>query len=157
MLDHFLSFEGEPKKVNNKIVEYDLYLIAHNGSGFDRYVVINNFPQWPSVVNLIKNRAGLVSLKIFNRYVDQNGKTLSMYILDVEEFILIRVSKKIGENYKLPESLLKKELGHDEIYEDTWEARENEWLPYVKNDVLSTVFCYAKYTTGMEKITGFGM
>ena len=57
----------------------------------------------------------------------------------------------------MQESLLKKELEHDEIYEDTWEARENEWLPYVKNDVLSTAFCYARYTMGMEELTGFGM
>ena len=57
----------------------------------------------------------------------------------------------------MQESLLKKELEHDEIYEDTWEAKENEWFPYVKNDVLSTAFCYARYTMGMEEITGFGM
>ena len=65
--------------------------------------------------------------------------------------------KKIGESYKLQESLLKKELEHDEIYEDTWEEKENEWLPYVKNDVLPTAFCYARYTMGMEELTGFGM
>ena len=38
MLDHVLSFKGEPKKVKNKNVENNLYLIAHNGSGFDSYV-----------------------------------------------------------------------------------------------------------------------
>ena len=27
----------------------------------------------------------------------------------------------------------------------------------VKNDVLSTAFCYARYTMGMEELTGFGM
>ena len=70
MLDHVLSFKGEPKKVKNKIVEYNLYLIAHNGSGFDSYVVLNNLPQWRSVVKLIKNGRGIVSLKIFNGYVD---------------------------------------------------------------------------------------
>ena len=59
--------------------------------------------------------------------------------------------------YKLQESLLKKELEHDEIYEVTWEEKENEWLPYVKNDVISTAFCYARYTMGMEEITKFGM
>ena len=57
----------------------------------------------------------------------------------------------------MQESLLKKELEHDEIYEDTWEEKENEWLPYVKNDVLSTAFCYARYTMGMEELTAFGM
>ena len=34
---------------------------------------------------------------------------------------------------------------------------EKKWLPYVKNDVLSTAFCYGKYTMGMEELTGFGM
>ena len=82
MLDHVLSYKGEPKKVKNKIVEYNLYLIAHNGSGFDSYVVLNNLPQWRSVVKLIKNGRGIVSLKtlkIFNGYVDQNEK-LPQYV-----------------------------------------------------------------------------
>ena len=64
---------------------------------------------------------------------------------------------KIGESYKLQESLLKKEVEHDENYDYTWEAKENEWLPYFKKDVLSTAFCYARYTMGMEELTGFGM
>ena len=35
-----MSFRSkDAKNVNNKIVEYKLYLIAHNGSGFDSYVV----------------------------------------------------------------------------------------------------------------------
>ena len=54
-------------------------------------------------------------------------------------------------------SLLKQKTEHVETHEDTWEERENEWLPYVKNDVLSTAFCYARYTMGMEELTGFGM
>ena len=91
MLDHVLSFKGEAKKVNNRIVEYNLYLIAHNGSGFDSIVVLKNLSQWRSVVKLIKNGVGIISLKIFNGYVDQNKKNLNMYISDAEEFILIRV------------------------------------------------------------------
>ena len=157
MLDHVLSFKGEPKKVKNRIVEYNPYLIAHNGSGFDSYVVLINLPQWRSVVKLIKNGVGIISLKIFNGYVDQNKK-IPQYV----HFRCGRVHnnkslKKIGESYKLQESLLKKELENDEIYEDTWEEKENEWLPYVKNDVSSTAFCYARYTMGMEELTGFGM
>ena len=74
MLDHVLSFKGEPKKVKNRIVENNLFLIAHNGSGFGSYVVLNNLPQWRSVVKLIKNGVGIVSLKIFNGNVDQNKK-----------------------------------------------------------------------------------
>ena len=65
MLHHALSFRAEPKKVRNKIVEYKLYLLAHKGSGFDSCVVINNLPQWRSVVSLIRNRAGVVFLNLF--------------------------------------------------------------------------------------------
>ena len=157
MLDHVLSFKGEPKKVINRIVEYNLYLIAHNGSGFDSYVVLNNLPQWRSIVKLIKNGAGVLSLKIFNGYVDQNQKIPQYVHFRCGRVHINKSLRKIGESYKLQESLLKKELEHDEIYEDTWEAKENEWLPYVKNDVLSTAFCYARYTMGMEELTGFGM
>ena len=49
-------------------------MIAHNGSGFDSYVVLNNLPQWRSVFKLIKNGRSIVSLKIFNGYVDQKKK-----------------------------------------------------------------------------------
>ena len=48
-------------------------------------------------------------------------------------------------------------MEHDEVSEYTWEAKENEWLPYVRNHVLKTAFCYARYTRGMEEITDFGM
>ena len=91
MLDHVLWFEGEIKKVKNKIVEYNLYLIAHNGSGFDSYVVLNSLPQWRSVVKLIKNGADNILLKIFNGYLDQNKKFLNTYISDAGDCILIRI------------------------------------------------------------------
>ena len=94
MLDHVLSFKGKAQKVNNKIVEFNLYMIAHNGTGFDSYVVLNNLPHWRSVVNLIKNGAGIVSPKIFDGYVDEKKKYLNMFFSDVGEFILIVVCKK---------------------------------------------------------------
>ena len=31
---------------------------------------------------------------------------------------------------------MKLKVEHDETYEDEWEAKENEWLPYVEKDVL---------------------
>ena len=157
MWDHVLSFKGEPKKVKNKIVEYNLYLIAHNGSGFDIYVVLNNLPQWGSVVKLNKNGAGIVCLKILNSFVDQNRKKPQYVHFKCGRVHINNSLRKIEESYKLQESLLKKELEHDEIFENTWEAKENEWLPYVRNDVLSTTFCYARYTMGMEELANFGM
>ena len=65
--------------------------------------------------------------------------------------------KNIGESYKLQSCLLKQELELDETYEDTWGDKENEWLPYLKNNVSSTAFSFARYSKGMEHLTGFGM
>ena len=157
MLDHVLSYKGEPKKVKKKIIEYNLYLIAQNGSGFDSFVVLNNLPKWRSVVKLIKKGAGIVSLQIFNGYIDPVKKIPQYVHFRCGRVHINQKLRKIGESYILQESLLKKELEHDEIYEDTYEAKENECLPYVKNDLLSTAFCYARYTMGMEELTEFGM
>ena len=48
-------------------------------------------------------------------------------------------------------------MEHDEIYEDSWGARVIEWLPFVKKDVITTAFCYARYAMSMERLTNFGM
>ena len=62
MLDYVLQFEGEPKRINNKIVKYNLYLIAQKGSEFASYVVLNNRTHWRTV-NLIENGSGIVTYK----------------------------------------------------------------------------------------------
>ena len=75
MLDFIFQYKGEGKKVINKIVEYIRYLIAHNGSSFDIYLVLNNLPDWQTVGNLIKNGAGIVFLKMFNGCADRVKKS----------------------------------------------------------------------------------
>ena len=118
MLDYDLQFKGEPKRINNKIVKYNLHLIAQKGSGFDSYVILNNLPQWRTVVSLIKTGSGIVSLKIFNSYVDP-VKKIPQYVHFRCGLLHIKDSlKNIGRSYKLQENLLKKELEHDEIFED---------------------------------------
>ena len=51
MLDYFLKFKVGARRSISKIVEYNLYSLAHEGSGFDSYVVLNNLPQWRTVVS----------------------------------------------------------------------------------------------------------
>ena len=48
-------------------------------------------------------------------------------------------------------------MNHDEVDSDKYKNKTNEWLPYVKNDVLRTVFSYARYMKTMEEMTGFSM
>ena len=63
MLYYVLQFKGEPKKVNIKIVKFNLSLFAHKGSCFDIDVVLSNLPQWRTVVSLIKNEQALFFFK----------------------------------------------------------------------------------------------
>ena len=74
MLDHVLGQKGEREKVNFKIFENNLFLIAHNGPVFGSYIVLKKLHQWQSVVNSLKNGAGIASLKIFEDYADQIKK-----------------------------------------------------------------------------------
>ena len=48
-------------------------------------------------------------------------------------------------------------MNHDEVDGNIYKDKKDEWLPYVKNDVLCTAFSYARYTKAMEEITGFRM
>ena len=43
-LDFLLKFKGDERKVKNKVVEYNFQLHAHNGSGFDTWIKLNNLP-----------------------------------------------------------------------------------------------------------------
>ena len=72
-------------------------------------------------------------------------------------FHLIYSLKKVGKTFKLQQDLLKTEMNHDEIDANNYRNIENEWLDYVKNDVICTSFSYARYTKAMEEITRFGM
>ena len=58
----FYNSKEQLKKSIKKIGKYNLYLLAHKGSGFDSYFVLNHSPQRRTVVSLIRNGAGIVSL-----------------------------------------------------------------------------------------------
>ena len=65
--------------------------------------------------------------------------------------------KKLGETFKLPKAILKTEMSHDDVDGDNYKDKKDIWLPYIKIDVLSTSYCYARYCVAMEKITGFSL
>ena len=60
-LDFCLKLKGEERKtINIKIVEYNLQLHAHNGSGFDSWIILNNLPCDKYIVDIIKNGKGIM-------------------------------------------------------------------------------------------------
>ena len=70
---------------------------------------------------------------------------------------LIYSWKKLCKAFKLLNELLKTEMNPDEVDGDNYKDKKDEWLDYVKQDVLYTAFSYDRYTKTMEKITGFGI
>ena len=63
-----------------KVLEYNLPLHAHNGSGFDIWIDLNNLPCDKRIVNLIKNGKGIIELKAFNGYIEKNKKRIPQYL-----------------------------------------------------------------------------
>ena len=68
----------------------------------------------------------------------------------------ISSSKKLGTTHSLQKKH-KKEMYLEEVFEDTWLSKKDEWIHYKKNDVLCTDFGYPRYIRRIQKITGFGM
>ena len=80
-------------------------MIAHNGHGFDSFVVLNNLLQWRSVVNSIKNGTGVFSPKIFNGYVDEKENTPQFVHFRWGRFLISSRLKKLGISYEFQPSL----------------------------------------------------
>ena len=140
-LDFCLKLKGEERKVKNKIVDYNLQMHAHNGSGFDTWIVLSNLPCDKHNVNIIKNGKVIIDLKVFNGLIQKNNKQIPQYLHFRCGITHLNYSlKKLGKTFKLPKELLKTEMNHDEIDENNWRDKKDEWLPYVKNDVLCTAY-----------------
>ena len=76
-IDFLLKFkEEEPKSFNNKFVENNLQLHAHNSSGFDTWIILNNLSCDKYIVDFIKNGKGIISIRVFNGYKEKKNKLL---------------------------------------------------------------------------------
>ena len=158
-LAYLLKLKGEERKVNNKIVEYNLQMHAHNGSSFDSWIILNNLSCDRHIVgDIIKNGKGIVEMEIFNGLIYKNNKQIPQYLHFRCGMTHLNYNlKKVGKTFKLPKELLKTEMNLDEIDANNYKDKKDIWLPYVKNDVLCTSYSYARYIKAMEEITGFSM
>ena len=85
-IDFLIKFKIELRKfVNNRNVEYNLQLHAHDGSGFDTWTKLNNLPCDKHIGYNIKIVKGRFSVKTCNGCNQSNkNKFLSIYFLEVE-------------------------------------------------------------------------
>ena len=73
-LEFCLNSKGEERKVKKKNVDYNLQMHAHNGSGFDTWIILNNLPCDKNIVRIFKNRKGIIESKVFNGLIHKNNK-----------------------------------------------------------------------------------
>ena len=130
-LDFCLKLKGEERKtVNNKVVEYNLQMHAHNGSGFDTWIILNNLPCNKHIVgDIIKNGKGIISLKVFNGYIEKNRKQIPQYLIFRCGMTHLNYSlEKLGKTFKLQKELLKTKTNHEDVYEDTWKQKKTRMV-----------------------------
>ena len=116
---------GEYKDDENKIRLYNLPLHAHNGSGFDTWIVLNNLPCVKKIVNTIKNGKGIIELKVFNGCIEKIKNQTPQYLhFRCEVTHLIYSLKKFGETLILQKELLKIEMDHNEVDYDSYKNKK---------------------------------
>ena len=95
-------------------------------------------------------------MKVFNGYIEKNKEQILQYLhFRYGRTHLNYFLQKLGRTFKLQKEFLKTQMDHDEIDDNNYRDKINEWLPYVKNDVLCTAFSYARYCKAMQYFRGF--
>ena len=110
-------------------MEYNLHLDAHNGSGFDTWIILNKLPCDKHIVDIIKNGKGLISLKIFNGYIQNIRKQIPQFLIFRCGMTHLNYSlKKLGKTFKLRKKILKTEMNHDQIDENNWRDKKKRMV-----------------------------
>ena len=79
---------------------------AHNGSGFDTWIILNNLPCDKHIVDIIKNGKGIIELKVFNGLIHKNNKQIPQYLhFRCGMTHLYYSLKKLGKTFKLPKEI----------------------------------------------------
>ena len=148
-----------PNERNSKgrLQSKNIYFYAHNGSKFDNYLLM--IQKFVSFKDILITGRGLVRLKTrhFLRKEDhviktgrRKGEIRSHY-----QFLYINWCcsmsfmqgslSNLCTSYKLPIELCKSEMDHDAVTAETAESMRPIWVPYLKQDVLSTAICKYLY------------
>ena len=53
---------------------------AHNGSGFDTWIILNNLPCDKRIVDIIKNGKSIIELKVSNGFIYKNNQQIHQYL-----------------------------------------------------------------------------
>ena len=65
----------------NRIVETNLQLHAHNGSGFDTWIILNSLPCDKHFVDFIRKGKEKISSRVFIGYIQNNKNQIPQYLI----------------------------------------------------------------------------
>ena len=123
-LDFCLKLKGEERKVKNENVENSLQMHAHNGSGFDTWIILNNFPCDKHIVgDIIKNGKGISELKVFNGYIGRKNIPQNLHFRCGMTHLNYSL-EKLGKTFKLQRELLKTEMNDDDIVGNNYKVKK---------------------------------
>ena len=102
MLDYLLKSKGQPKKVGNRVVEYEMQMHVYNGSG-ETFIIFYILTCERRIVDLIrtgKSIISFISLNVCCGYVDE--KSVPQYLFFKCGVTDLNFSlKKLGKTFKL--------------------------------------------------------
>ena len=132
--DFLSKFNAEEQKtINIKIVDYNLQLHGHNVSRFVTRITLNSIPRDKYFVDNTNNGKGIIYVRFFNGYLDNNKKQIFQYLIFRCGMTHFNYSlKTLGRTFKLEEELLKTEMNHDEINGDDYKDKKDIWVDYVE-------------------------
>ena len=115
-----------------------MQLHAHNGIGFDGWIILNILPCDKHIVDIIKNGKGKI---VLNGYIQKGKRQIPRYLIFRCGMTLSNYSlKNIGKTFNLQKEFIKTEMNHDEVDGKNYRYEKDEWLDYVQQDVLCIVF-----------------
>ena len=99
--------KGEERKVKKKIVENNLQLHAHNGSGFDTWIILNNLPCDKHIVDMVENGKSIIKLKVLDDYIEKSKKQIRQYLHFRCRMTHLNYSlKKLGKTFKFTKKII---------------------------------------------------
>ena len=155
------NYDGDERTYIDKdgdeiISSYRLLLVAHNSSGFDRWVVLNSLVKEITDLKIIKTARGLISLSFRCGVKIVNTCEVPQYVKFTCSKSHIKGSlNKIGKEYGLQPELLKGEIEHSVINKNNFVELRHIWEPYLISDVLCLAFIYARHSMEMQKMSGY--
>ena len=136
---------------------YRLFLVAHNSSGVDSWVVLNSLVKEITELKIIKTALGMISLSF--RCVVKIVNTV-----EVPQYVNITFTKyhikgslgKIGSELRLQPELHKGEIEHSVINKSNFADLRHTWEPFLRSDVLCLAFIIARHSMERQSMSGFG-